>query len=39
VVRALLVPALVSVSGSWNWWMPTPMARILLPGGGSGERR
>ncbi len=29
VVRALLVPALVSVLGRWNWWLPTWLARIL----------
>ena len=28
VVRALLVPALVSLLGRWNWWMPGPFARI-----------
>jgi uncharacterized membrane protein YdfJ with MMPL/SSD domain len=22
VVRALLVPALVSMLGRWNWWLP-----------------
>jgi RND superfamily putative drug exporter len=30
VVRALLVPALVSVFGGWNWWLPRRMARLLL---------
>jgi RND superfamily putative drug exporter len=29
VVRALLVPALVSLFGKWNWWLPTGLARIL----------
>ena len=29
VVRALLVPALVSLFGRWNWWMPTLPARLL----------
>jgi RND superfamily putative drug exporter len=29
VVRALLVPALVSLFGSWNWWLPAPLARVL----------
>ena len=24
VVRALLVPALVSLFGEWNWWLPRP---------------
>ena len=27
VVRALLVPALVSLFGRWNWWLPTWAAR------------
>ncbi len=29
LVRALLVPALVSVLGRWNWWLPTWLARLL----------
>jgi RND superfamily putative drug exporter len=29
VVRALLVPALVSLLGRWNWWLPAGAARIL----------
>ena len=29
LVRALLVPALVSLFGRWNWWLPTGVARIL----------
>jgi putative drug exporter of the RND superfamily len=29
VVRALLVPALVSVLGRWNWWLPGGVARLL----------
>jgi RND superfamily putative drug exporter len=29
IVRALLVPALVSVLGRWNWWLPAPVARLL----------
>jgi RND superfamily putative drug exporter len=29
IVRALLVPAAVSVFGRWNWWFPRPLARIL----------
>jgi RND superfamily putative drug exporter len=32
VVRALLVPALVSLFGRWNWWLPAPLARLLLVG-------
>jgi RND superfamily putative drug exporter len=29
VVRSLLVPALVSLFGRWNWWMPSWLARLL----------
>jgi RND superfamily putative drug exporter len=29
VVRSLLVPALVSLFGQWNWWMPTWAAKLL----------
>jgi RND superfamily putative drug exporter len=29
VVRALLVPALVSLFGRWNWWLPVWAARLL----------
>jgi RND superfamily putative drug exporter len=30
IVRALLVPALVSVMGRWNWWLPAWVARALF---------
>jgi len=29
IVRALLVPALVSLFGRWNWWLPDGLARVL----------
>jgi RND superfamily putative drug exporter len=29
VVRALLVPALVTLLGRWNWWLPARPARLL----------
>jgi RND superfamily putative drug exporter len=29
VIRALLVPALVSLFGRWNWWLPSWPARLL----------
>jgi putative drug exporter of the RND superfamily len=29
IVRALLVPAAVSLFGRWNWWLPQPIARAL----------
>jgi RND superfamily putative drug exporter len=30
LVRSLLVPAYVSLLGRWNWWLPRPLARLLL---------
>jgi RND superfamily putative drug exporter len=30
IVRALLVPALVSTFGRWNWWLPNWLARALF---------
>jgi putative drug exporter of the RND superfamily len=33
LVRALLVPALVSLLGRWNWWFPKPVARVLCVSG------
>jgi carboxypeptidase family protein/MMPL family protein len=32
VVRALLVPALVSLFGRWNWWLPDRLATLLRVG-------
>jgi RND superfamily putative drug exporter len=29
IVRALLLPALVSLLGRWNWWLPRPLARVM----------
>ncbi len=29
IVRALLVPAVVSIFGRWNWWLPAWPARLL----------
>jgi RND superfamily putative drug exporter len=29
VVRALLVPALIAILGTWNWWLPRPLRRLL----------
>ncbi|HEX7084187.1 MAG TPA: MMPL family transporter, partial [Gaiellaceae bacterium] len=38
VVRSLLVPALVSLLGRWNWWLPEPLARLLrVPTAGAPE--
>jgi RND superfamily putative drug exporter len=28
IVRALLVPSLMRVFGSWNWWAPPPLRRL-----------
>jgi RND superfamily putative drug exporter len=30
IVRALLVPAVVSLFGRWNWWLPEWLARALF---------
>jgi RND superfamily putative drug exporter len=30
VIRALLVPALMRLLGSWNWWLPRSAARALF---------
>jgi len=30
VIRGLLVPAIMRVAGRWNWWLPHPLARVLL---------
>jgi putative drug exporter of the RND superfamily len=29
VIRALLLPAIVSLFGRWNWWLPSIPARLL----------
>jgi putative drug exporter of the RND superfamily len=29
IIRSLLLPAMVSLFGSWNWYLPTGLARIL----------
>jgi RND superfamily putative drug exporter len=28
VVRGLLLPALMSLLGGWNWWAPAPLRRL-----------
>ena len=30
VVRGLLMPSLMSIVGPWNWWLPQPLARLLV---------
>ena len=42
VIRTLLVPALISLMGRWNWWLPQPLAtalRIPAPTGQSEGRQ
>jgi RND superfamily putative drug exporter len=29
VVRALLVPSTMKLLGRWNWWLPSPLERLL----------
>ena len=33
VIRALLVPATVSLLGDWNWWLPGWLDRLMSPRG------
>jgi len=28
VIRTLLVPAVMKLAGRWNWWAPSPLARL-----------
>lgn len=32
IIRTLLVPALVSLMGRWNWWMPAWLDRLIPAG-------
>jgi putative drug exporter of the RND superfamily len=29
VIRALIVPAVISLMGRWNWWLPRRPAQLL----------
>jgi RND superfamily putative drug exporter len=29
IIRGILAPALVALLGRYNWWLPTPIARLL----------
>jgi len=29
IVRCLLVPSLMAILGRWNWWLPSPFARLV----------
>jgi RND superfamily putative drug exporter len=29
VVRGLLMPSLMTLSGRWNWWLPRSVARLI----------
>lgn len=29
IVRALLVPSTMKLLGTWNWWLPTPIRRLM----------
>jgi len=43
IVRGLLLPSLMSLLGSWNWWLPDSIARLARveasPLSRSGEAR
>ena len=30
IVRCLLVPATMTLLGKWNWWVPSPLRRLVL---------
>ena len=38
IVRSVLVPAAMTMLGSWNWYLPT-LARLAAPHGGRGRLR
>ncbi len=29
IIRALIVPAVITLMGRWNWWLPEWPARVL----------
>jgi RND superfamily putative drug exporter len=29
IVRGLLMPSLMTLLGTWNWWLPESVARVL----------
>ena len=37
VIRALLVPSLMTIMGAWNWWLPKPAAKLLRVSGSAPE--
>ena len=37
VIRALIVPAVITLMGRWNWWLPSWPARLLRVEGRSGR--
>jgi RND superfamily putative drug exporter len=37
IVRALLLPAVMSLLGRINWWLPPGLARVLHPPAPVGE--
>jgi RND superfamily putative drug exporter len=40
IVRALLVPSAMKLFGTWNWWLPDSLARVLrVPSSHLGEHR
>jgi len=38
IVRLVLVPATMELAGTWNWWMPSWLARVLPGGPGDAAR-
>src|SRR6202040_1553713 len=29
IVRCLLVPSMMAILGRWNWWLPSPVAKLV----------
>ena len=29
IIRVLLLPSVMVLLGRWNWWLPTPVARLI----------
>lgn len=30
VIRGLVLPSVMALMGRWNWWLPAPVARVLM---------
>ena len=39
VIRALLVPSIMTILGRWNWWLPSVAAKALFVKASSADAR